>query len=137
FRSFEEGSPGWEQMRAALREIGDVSRARGTPVVFMMFPTFFTGECTAATYPFRPIVDRVSAVANEAGLDVLDLTAAFAAEGGDWHRWWATPYDAHPSSAAHAVAARALASHIERRGWLANSPIPREHRQADGNGGGH
>jgi lysophospholipase L1-like esterase len=100
------------------------SRARGTPVVFMMFPTFFEGEHTAASYPFRSIVDKVSAVATQAGFDVLDLTSAFAAEGGDWKRWWVTPYDAHPSSAAHEVAARALISHLEQRGWPASEPLP-------------
>lgn len=123
-RSFEEGSPGWEQMRAALREIGDSSQARGIPVVFMMFPTFFKGEHTAATYPFRSVVDKVSNAAAQAGLDVLDLTPVFAAEGGDWGRWWATPYDAHPSSDAHAVAARALARHLEQRGWPRPNSVP-------------
>jgi hypothetical protein len=83
-------------MKVALREIGDSSRARGTPVVFMMFPSFVKGEYTRQTYPFAPIVDRVSAVASQAGLNVLDLirpSPRYAATGysGGQHPMMLTP----------------------------------------------
>jgi hypothetical protein len=45
-------------------------------------------------------------------MEVLDLTSAYALEGEDWRRWWVTPYDRHPNSAAHLVAARAIAGHL-------------------------
>ena len=49
------------------------------------------------------------------GLQVLDLTAAFAAAGGNWKRWWVTPYDSHPNESAHEIAARAIARWITER----------------------
>jgi len=120
--TYEEGWPGWQQMQDALQTMGDSSRARGTPVVFMIFPNLIPGEHTADSYPYAPIVARVSSAARAAGLHVLDLTPVLAAQGGNWRRWWATPYDGHPNTAAHALAARALAGYIARNGWLAGSP---------------
>ncbi|HYC31629.1 MAG TPA: SGNH/GDSL hydrolase family protein [Gemmatimonadales bacterium] len=118
---YDETSPGWTQMRAALREIGDSARGRGVPALLVLFPDLTPGEWTAETYPSRGIHDRVAAAARAAGLEAFDLTAAFAAEGGDWKRWWASPYDAHPNEAAHAVAAAAIASHLRRYPALAGS----------------
>lgn len=117
--TYEAGSPGWRQLQEALRDMGDSSRARGTPVVFMIFPNLLPGEHTADNYPYAPIVAKVSAAARAAGLHVLDLTPVLAAQGGNWRRWWATPYDGHPNSAAHALAARALADYLARKAWLA------------------
>src|SRR5918994_5398638 len=105
-------------MRAALREIGDSARARGTPVLFVLFPDLTPGAWTVETYPARDIHGRVAREAAAAGLDAFDLVPAFAAEGGDWKRWWATAYDAHPNGAAYALVARALAEHIERNQLL-------------------
>jgi lysophospholipase L1-like esterase len=120
--TYEDEWAGWQEMQSALREIGDSSRARGTPVVLMIFPSLVPGEHTADSYPYAPIIEKVSAAATAAGLDVLDLVPVLAAQGGDWRRWWATPYDGHPNSAAHALAAQALAEYIARNGWLAGSP---------------
>lgn len=119
--TYEDGWPGWLQMQRALREMGDSSRARGTPIVFMIFPNLVPGEHTPDSYPYAPIVKKVSAAATAAGLHVLDLVPVLAAQGGDWRRWWATPYDGHPNNAAHALAAQALAEYIGRNGWLAGS----------------
>jgi hypothetical protein len=58
-------------------------------------------------------------------MDVLDLIPAFAGEGGDWKRWWATPYDSHPNEAAHAVAAAAVARHLRERPLLAGAGLGR------------
>ena len=125
FSLYEDGEVGWEQAKTALREIGDSSRARHTPVVLMIFPNFVKGRYSAETYPYRPIVDKVLAAAQEAGLHVLDLVPIFAAQGGDWRRWWAVPYEASPNSAAQAIAARALAEYVVQNGWVApGSPNP-------------
>jgi lysophospholipase L1-like esterase len=115
---YTDASPGWQQMKAALREMGDSARSRDTPVLFVLFPDLTPGVWTPETYPARDIHTRVAREAAAAGLDTLDLAAAFAAEGGDWKRWWATPYDAHPNEAAYAVVANALADHIERHRLL-------------------
>jgi len=125
FALYKDGQVGWEQAKAALREIGDSSRARRTPVVLMIFPDLVRGEHSAGSYPYRPIVDRVFRAAQEAGLHVLDLVPIFAATGGDWRRWWAVPYESYPNSAAQAIAAQALAEYVVENGWVApSSPNP-------------
>ncbi|MBA3318513.1 MAG: hypothetical protein H0T50_10540 [Gemmatimonadales bacterium] len=121
---YEPGSPGYLQFKAALHEIGDSARVRGTPVLFVLFPSLVPGKWTPETYPLRALYRQVAADAKAAGLEPLDLTAAFAAEGGDWIRWWAVPYDSHPSAAAHAVVARALHTH------LASPHVPRSNGAA-------
>ncbi|HUF36791.1 MAG TPA: SGNH/GDSL hydrolase family protein [Gemmatimonadales bacterium] len=122
---FDEREAGWAQLRAALREMGDSARARRTPVLFVLFPDLTPGAWTPADHPSRPIHDRVAEQARAAGMDVLDLITAYAAEGGDWKRWWATPYDSHPNEAAHAVAAAAVARHLRERRLLAGAePLP-------------
>ena len=106
------GSPGYLQFKAALAEIGDSARARDTPVLFVLFPSLVAGVWTPETYPLRSLYRQVAADAEAAGLHPFDLTAAFADQGGDWTRWWAVPYDSHPSAAAHAVAARAIEARL-------------------------
>ena len=111
-------SAGYAQFRQALRQMGDQARARNTPLVFVLFPVLVPGDWSATSYPLQPLYERVAADARSAGLRVLDLTSAFAAQGGDWKRWWAVPYDSHPSSAAHAVAARAIREYLDHEGLL-------------------
>jgi lysophospholipase L1-like esterase len=121
---YAEDAPGWRQMRSAIREIGDSARSRNRPVLFVLFPALLPGEWTPETYPAREVYRRVARQAAESGLTVLDLTEAFAAQGGDWQRWWATPYDSHPNAQAHAVAAAAIAAHIREHGLLVLNPGP-------------
>jgi len=118
---YGESEAGWGQLRAALREMGDSARARQTPLLFVLFPDLTPGAWTAADHPSRGIHERVAKEARSAGMDVLDLIPAFAGEGGDWKRWWATPYDSHPNEAAHAVAASAVARHLRERLLLAGA----------------
>jgi lysophospholipase L1-like esterase len=115
---YTDESVGWRQMRTGLRQIGDSARTRGTPVLFVLFPDLTPGEWTPATYPASSIHEQVAREAEAAGLQVYDLTEAFSAEGGDWQRWWATPYDSHPNEAAYEVVAGAIARQIERRNLL-------------------
>jgi lysophospholipase L1-like esterase len=110
---YTDASPGWRQMRLAFRQMADSARARGTPIVLVLFPDLMPGEWTAATYPSRAIHEQVATEARRAGFTVLDLTERFAREGGDWRRWWATPYDAHPNTAAFLVTADAIAQYVD------------------------
>ncbi|HJR63430.1 MAG TPA: SGNH/GDSL hydrolase family protein [Gemmatimonadaceae bacterium] len=116
---YREDSEGWQQMQAAIREIGDSTRARGVPAVYILHPIFVPGEWTVETYPLRSIHERVTTVASEAGLYVIDLAPVYAAQGGDWKRWWATPWDSHPGVEAHALTARVLAEYLRSERWAA------------------
>ena len=84
----------------------------------MLHPYLTPGHWTSDTYPMRDIHEKVAAAAGRAGLHVLDLATAYAAQGRDWRTWWATPYDAHPSAAGHALVATAVLDFVRQRGWL-------------------
>jgi lysophospholipase L1-like esterase len=118
---YAKGAPGWRQMRAALREIGDSARARGTPVLFVLFPALLPGKWTPATYPAADVYRQVAHEAAASGLRVLNLAETFAAQRGDWKQWWATPYDSHPNARAHALAAEAIEGFIRRSGVLGSA----------------
>jgi lysophospholipase L1-like esterase len=116
---YREDADGWRQMKTAIREIGDSTHTRGVPAVYVLHPLFIPGEWTVENYPLRSIHERVTAVASEAGLHVIDLLPVYAAQGGDWQRWWATPWDSHPGVAAHALTARVLAEYLRSERWAA------------------
>ncbi len=107
-----DNAEGWHQARASLREIADSAAARGVPALLVLFPYFIPGSWTAETYPLQQIHETVAAYARGVGFRVLDLTYLFAEQGGDWRRWWATPYDSHPGVAAQAIMARAIADDL-------------------------
>ena len=105
-----------------LPNTDDSAARRRVPLVFVLFPPLLAGTWSTDTYPLRDLYARIAADARAADLHVLDLTRAFASEGGDWSRWWATPYHSHPNAAAHAVAARAIRDLVRREDLLPPSP---------------
>lgn len=115
---------GFRQMRAALHEIADGARARHIPAVMMIFPHFEPGPWTEETYIYRREHRLATRIAEEAGLRVVDLTPVFAAAGGDWQRWWTTPYDSGANPEAHRVAAEVLLRELQRMGVLPWPPTP-------------
>ncbi len=115
---FRDDYVGWHQFQDALRDVADSSAARHTPVDFVAFPMFVRGTWTAQNFPERPLNTKAERFAASLGLQTFDLVPAFAAQGGNWDRWWATPYDTHPSAAAQAVAARAIAAELESAPWF-------------------
>jgi hypothetical protein len=115
---YHPDSLAWQQTEAALREIADSARARGVPVLLLIYPLLERGAWTPETYPYRDMVAMVVTAGRQVGMDVVDLVSVYGAAGGDWQRWWASPYDPHPNAEGHALAARALAAHIRERGYL-------------------
>ena len=105
---YNDTNPDWIANQRAFRELGDSARARGVPVVLMIWPTIGTEVWTSETHPQRDIHALVAKVATEAGLHVFDLTSAFGVAGGDPKRWWARPYDRHPSPQADSLAVHEL-----------------------------
>jgi lysophospholipase L1-like esterase len=65
-------------------------------------------------YPLQPIYDRVQAMAEAAGLPVLNLTTEF--RGSATADQWVDPSDHHPNGTAHRAAATAIAD------WLPTIP---------------
>ncbi|MFQ5746784.1 MAG: SGNH/GDSL hydrolase family protein [Gemmatimonadota bacterium] len=117
-RLYDDGTETWAQVSGALEEMASAAREREVPVVVLLFPHLLPGAWTPESYPLRPAYDRVAARARGLGLLVIDLTDIFASMGGDWQRWWATPYDAHPNEAALDVVSAVVADTIVARGWM-------------------
>jgi hypothetical protein len=114
-RLYDRGYHGWQQYEAAVGEMGDSARARGVPVVMILYPELIPGEWTPETYPLRGLYRQAAESAAAQGILVLDLVPIFTAEGGDWRRWWALPWDSHPSVAAHALTAEAILRFLRER----------------------
>ena len=112
----------WAALRGALAEVGDSARWRGIPAVLILFPILYPGRWTADTYPLRDVYAQVRESATDAGLRVLDLVPAFAAVEQDWKGWWVTPFDAHPSAAAYALAARRAFEFVKEEGLVPELP---------------
>lgn len=121
---YRRESTGWRQLEAALHEAADSGRRRGVPILFVLFPAFVPGEWTAESYPLRSYYAQVAEAARSAGLHVVDLIPRFAAEGGDWRRWWALPWDSHPDARAQRLAAEAIAAELGRVLTGTGQPAP-------------
>jgi hypothetical protein len=118
--NFKEGSAGWDRVSGGLHRVGVSARARGVPVTLVLFTAFPPGHWDPASYPYRELHEKVARTAEAEGLQVLDLTSAYASKGRDWSEWWVTPYDRHPNTAAHLVAAHAIARYLRKREWRAD-----------------
>jgi hypothetical protein len=77
-------------------------------VALVMFPLL---EGLEQGYPLQDVHRRVQAMAEGAGLRVLDLAPTFA--GRPTASLWVHPCDHHPNGGAHAIAARAIAAWLE------------------------
>ena len=75
----------------------------------MLYPLMLRFE---TEYPLTPVHDHVAAIAQNAGLPVLDLTSAF--EGADTESLWVHPTDHHPNGKAHSIAAGAIVEWLKR-----------------------
>jgi lysophospholipase L1-like esterase len=104
---YEDGTTEWRQLEAALDELGSAAAARDVPAILLIIPRSPSGAFTAESHPGRPLHAKVERAAQRAGFAVLDLTPMFADSAATGREWWATPYDSHPSEAAHGLIARA------------------------------
>jgi GDSL-like Lipase/Acylhydrolase family len=102
---YAPGDPGWLGAQRALREMGDLCRERGVPLVVAIFPLF--GNPLDDSYPFADIHAKVAAVAEQAGARVVDLLPFY--RGLDWRLLVVNgSKDEHPNEIAHRIAADAI-----------------------------
>lgn len=112
---YTDSNSDWIANKKAFHELGDSSRARGVPVVVMMWPLTGAKALAPEDHPDREVHQKVAAEIRDAGLSLLDLVPVFAAAGGDGRRWWVKPYDRHPSPAANSLVARTLVEYLDRQ----------------------
>ncbi len=96
---------GWVAAQKALRAMGGSCRARGVPLVVLIFPLF--GNPLDEGYPFADIHAQVARVAGEAGAKVVDLLPYY--RGLRWELLVVDgANDEHPNEIAHRIAAQTL-----------------------------
>ncbi|MCX6357260.1 MAG: SGNH/GDSL hydrolase family protein [Candidatus Aureabacteria bacterium] len=106
---------GWKKTRAALMELGTLSRAHGIPVEVLIFPlfSFSMGE----DYPFRHIHNMVHRACEEAGLPYIDLLQSYS-KMNHIRLEYIPDKDPHPDEIAHRIAAEVLWRNLIRSGLL-------------------
>lgn len=100
---YAEDAPGFAAFREALHGVGEWTRARGLPWVFVVLPEF---HGFAPDGPFAEVYARVAREARAAGAVVVDVVPAFAGEDPAAIR--VAYNDVHPNARGHAVIAAAV-----------------------------
>ena len=105
---FGDESPPWQACQRALTSIDEIARGQGASTLVVIFPFFHDLD---GDYPFQTIHATVRSFLERSGVPVLDLRRAFHAYRGP--ELWVHETDQHPNEIAHAIAARAIAAHLE------------------------
>jgi GDSL-like lipase/acylhydrolase family protein len=100
---YEEGRPGWEGTKRALRELGALLRTDGVPATIILMPELHEPKSFG---PFAGFFSKVAQVAREAGFEVIDPSGDFPP--GPGQSFWVSREDAHPNGKGQAIYARAL-----------------------------
>lgn len=98
-----------QNLRVFQETIRTIPKIPGCRSVFVIYPLM---EGFESNYPLQPIHEKVKAMAEEAGLPVLDLTPAFA--GQKTSSLWVHPTDHHPNGKANAIAAQAIVEWLKK-----------------------
>ncbi len=111
--AYENGHPGYESVARAFERIHGLNADYGVDSILAIFPWLV--RLDMESYPFLKAHRVVETLAEEEGLEVLDLLPAFLGKNAE--DLWVHPVDQHPNDIAHEIAARAafelLASRLE------------------------
>jgi len=126
---YGDDKPGWQEARAALRDVATISRERSIPAMIFIIPEMHE---LSDRYPFAGIHRRLEQVAATIGLPVVDLFPAFKGRKPE-SALWVSPLDAHPNAEAQGLLAKGIygalethASQIQNRG-VASRPARAPH----------
>jgi lysophospholipase L1-like esterase len=115
--SVEQQQPGWQQCVAALDGLGALSREAGIPIAVIIFPR-----------PGKPNDDAVGAInravaqrSREAGLHVVDLTAAFIDVRAP--EQIVSEIDHHPSALLYRLAAAGIVESLRQAGLVPQNDV--------------
>jgi hypothetical protein len=108
---YEDGSPGWQESRRALRRIVALCKGAGVPCWVLLFPVLYELN---DRYPFQAIHARIRAEVEGAGGGVIDLFPRL--KGRRAEECWVHPADQHPNEVVHRIAAEELSEELLARG---------------------
>jgi hypothetical protein len=92
----------FEKYRQSLVRLDEAARGRGSRLALVLFPFY---EQVVGDAPVEAQA-RMTRMAGEAGIPVVDLLPAFRRSGSRAAKLFLMPLDHHPSAAGHRVAAR-------------------------------
>ena len=102
-----------EAVRKNLAEVARISRARDVPALLVIHPVIERGH-SYAEYALTAVHTDLRALADEAGLPVLDLLDAYRDRAADEisqvSPLWDDPW--HPNALGHRLAAEAIGAHL-------------------------
>jgi GDSL-like lipase/acylhydrolase family protein len=108
---YEDGSPGWQESRRALRQIIARCHEARVPCYVLLFPILYEmGEA----YPFRAIHEKIRAEVEGLDATLIDLFPRL--KGQPDESLWVHPADQHPNEQVQRIAAEELAAALRARG---------------------
>jgi hypothetical protein len=112
--------PYWQQTAARLRELADAAKARGIPVILLVFPS---ENEVRHDFPALVFAEKLREIWTPTGFPMIDLTPPYR----ESLRAGANPflpYDLHPNAVGMKIASDALFDVIEARGYLGLDASP-------------
>lgn len=113
---FEDGMPGWESVKSALREGRDLAREQGFEFVVALYPPLWReGEHLASHIPYRTF----EAFCASESIPCINLDPVLDTLAVD--RFWIHPRNHHPDARCHDFVGQAIGRFLVERGL-----VPRE-----------
>jgi hypothetical protein len=110
---YEDGSPGWQESRRALRQIIARCREAGVTCYVVLFPILYE---MGDAYPFRAIHEKIRAELEGLDATLIDLFPRLKGQRDE--SLWVHPADQHPNEQVQRIAAEELARAVKaRRPW--------------------
>ena len=98
---YQEGSSGWEQSKAALLELKELSHEHGFDLKVVILPELHE----LVDYAFAREHELLAGFMNQNGIEHLDLAPFFKDQHTPYSLWVSTD-DAHPNALAHSLIAK-------------------------------
>jgi hypothetical protein len=108
---YEDGSPGWQESRRALRQIIARCHEARVPCFVVLFPILYE---MGDAYPFRAIHEKIRAEVEGLDATLVDLFPRL--KGRRDESLWVHPADQHPNELVQRIAAEELAAAFRARG---------------------
>ena len=104
------GTDNWRDFEAEFERWADAAQALTPRVLVALYPSFNP----PSEILYDDVRERVVALAQARGIETLQWSEVLSQYSGEYRLLWASPYDAHPSSIAHAEMAKALEARLDK-----------------------
>jgi hypothetical protein len=108
---YQDGSPGWQESRRALRQIIARCHEARVPCYVLLFPILY--ELSDA-YPFQALHEKIRAEVEGLDATLIDLFPRLKGQRAE--RLWVHPADQHPNEQVQRIAAEELSAALGARG---------------------